>query len=126
MAVIVHSFPDPSDPTTPIDDACAWASELNVNNALGTYWVAVWVNRSVGAASVVPPPDPVERIVIHPGDLISGPGDEPFIAPALAEVFAAAEAAKASNPSLSIWDAFKSVIDGVIAKHHRLAPNTVV
>lgn len=145
MAILVESYPDPTDPTTPIVNAYAWIFEIGINLGLGTYWVSVWVHRSAAAASVVPPPPPLDRIIVHSGDVLvpAVPGDplpegEPFpeggipdkvpavLAPSLVEVFAEAEAAKAADPNLTIWDAIKGVIYSHVAKHHRLTPNMVV
>lgn len=145
MALLIASYPDPTDPTTPITDAYAWIFEVNINLGLGTYWVSVWVHRNGGAASVVPPPPPLDRIIIHSGDVLvpAVPGDPPaegeeipeggvpdktpaVLAPSLAEVFTEAEIAKASDPTLTIWDAIKGVIYAHVALHPQLEPNTIV
>jgi hypothetical protein len=95
---------------------------------LGTYWVAVWIHRSGGAASVFPPPPPLDRLVISAGDVIIPATEETpaLLAPSLTEVFAAADAAKAADPSLTILLALRQVVYDLISRHHALTPNTVV
>lgn len=156
MALLVASYPDPIDPITPLANAYAWAAHIHLDMGLGRYWVDVWIHKNEAVASLVPPPDPLGRLLIEPGTVLvpgvagvpaveaieADPDADPpveaveavsgvdaipaVLAPSLTEVFDKAAAAQVANPALTPLLAFKKAVYDVVSLHHQLSPNTVV
>jgi hypothetical protein len=133
MALIVASYPDPTDPITPLTNAYAWVWDIGLGMGQNSYWVEIWIHKNAELAAIIPPPRPNARLKITAGDVIvpavlAEDGSEvtpAVIAPTLAEVFALAAQAQAADPTLIPHLAFKQVIYTLVAQHYTLTPNTV-